>query len=65
MKMLRFSIIIILMFWNFLVAQEKEQENKSPLETALNGFTFRSLGPAFMSGRIADIAIDPHNENVW
>jgi len=23
------------------------------------------LGPAFMSGRIADIAIDPMNENVW
>ena len=24
---------------------------------------FRSIGPAFMSGRIADIAIDPTNEN--
>ena len=35
------------------------------LETALSGFSFRSIGPAFMSGRIADIAIDPNNENVW
>ncbi|MEM7550772.1 MAG: glycosyl hydrolase [Bacteroidota bacterium] len=26
---------------------------------------FRSIGPAFMSGRIADMAIDPTNENVW
>ena len=35
------------------------------LETALSGFSFRSVGPAFMSGRIADIAIDPNNENIW
>ena len=26
---------------------------------------FRSIGPAFMSGRIADIAIDPQDENKW
>ena len=32
------------------------------LENALNGFEFRSIGPAFMSGRIADIAINPSNE---
>ena len=29
------------------------------IESALKGFKFRSVGPAFMSGRIADIAIDP------
>ena len=38
---------------------------ESELESALSGFSFRSVGPAFMSGRIADIAIDPINENVW
>lgn len=37
----------------------------SKLENALSGFKFRSIGPAFMSGRIADIAIDPNNENIW
>ncbi|MBK9292454.1 MAG: glycosyl hydrolase [Bacteroidetes bacterium] len=31
----------------------------------LNGFKFRSIGPALMSGRIADIAIDPQNHHVW
>ncbi|GIR17983.1 MAG: hypothetical protein CM15mP32_1700 [Flavobacteriaceae bacterium] len=35
------------------------------MQSALSGFSFRSVGPAFMSGRIADIAIDPTNENVW
>ena len=37
---------------------------KSPVEEALSDF-FRSVGPAFMSGRIADIAIDQTNENVY
>ena len=46
-----------------LKAQEKSK--KTSLEDALEGFTFRSIGPAFMSGRIADIAIDSSNENTW
>ncbi|MEL7147394.1 MAG: glycosyl hydrolase, partial [Bacteroidota bacterium] len=29
------------------------------------GIKFRSIGPAFMGGRIADIAIHPENENIW
>ncbi|MGB5370941.1 MAG: glycosyl hydrolase, partial [Flavobacteriaceae bacterium] len=29
------------------------------------GLKFRSVGPAFTSGRIADIAIHPENESVW
>ncbi|MFT7678264.1 MAG: photosystem II stability/assembly factor-like uncharacterized protein, partial [Planctomycetota bacterium] len=32
---------------------------------AFAGLEFRSIGPAFMSGRIADIAIHPEDENVW
>lgn len=43
---------------------DKNQE-KSGIASALSGFQFRSIGPAFMSGRISDIAIDPENENVW
>jgi hypothetical protein len=38
--------------------QDKVEEKPS-LSSALGGFKFRSIGPAFMSGRIADIAIDP------
>ena len=26
---------------------------------------FRSLGPGFVTGRIADIEIDPNDGNVW
>ncbi len=31
----------------------------------LSGLTWRNIGPAFASGRIADVAIDPTNESVW
>ena len=47
-------------------AQKKKRKKKDETNYfALNSFKFRSVGPAFMSGRIADIAIDETNENVW
>jgi photosystem II stability/assembly factor-like uncharacterized protein len=33
--------------------------------STFSGLKFRNIGPAFTSGRIADIAIHPENENVW
>ena len=47
-----------------LTAQEKEKDT-SQLESAISGLKFRSIGPAFMSGRVADIAINPSNQNTW
>ncbi|WP_108866919.1 VPS10 domain-containing protein [Aquimarina aquimarini] len=38
------------------------QENP---QNPLNGLEFRNIGPAMTSGRIADIAIHPENENIW
>lgn len=35
------------------------------VDTALAGLKFRSIGPAFMSGRIADVAIHPEDDNTW
>ncbi|NCF41725.1 MAG: glycosyl hydrolase [Bacteroidetes bacterium] len=59
--------LAILFSHNLVVGQSSKESKKSkdPVKSALNGFKFRSIGPAFMSGRIADIAIDPKNENVW
>jgi photosystem II stability/assembly factor-like uncharacterized protein len=42
-----------------------EETEKSDTSSIYNGLEFRSIGPAFMSGRIADIVIHPENENVW
>lgn len=42
-----------------------QSQNKAISDSTLTGFKFRSIGPAFMSGRIADIAIHPEDENTW
>ncbi len=34
-------------------------------EATFKGLEFRSIGPAFMSGRIADIAIHPERQSTW
>jgi len=67
MKQLHILALMLLIGFNISFAQEKNEENEksTPLKAALSGFSFRSIGPAFMSGRIADIAIDPTNENIW
>jgi photosystem II stability/assembly factor-like uncharacterized protein len=45
---------------------EEDKEDESKLnEGLLAAFEFRSLGPAFMSGRIADLAVDPIAPNTW
>jgi len=33
--------------------------------STVRGLAFRSIGPALMSGRIADLAIDPDHPNTW
>ena len=66
MRFLSFLFTALLLCSPTLYSQDKDKEKeKSPVEQALSGFSFRSVGPAFMSGRIADIAIDPNNENIW
>ena len=36
-----------------------------PAEDALGALTFRGIGPAISSGRVADVAVDPRNRSVW
>ncbi len=49
------------------LAQEKAvDKGDSKIDSALlAGLEFRSIGPALMSGRIADIAVDQNNPNIW
>lgn len=50
---------------SFAQKSDKGKDKKKDLSSIYNGLKFRSIGPAFMSGRIADIVIHPTNENVW
>ena len=67
LKVLLTSTFLCLVAATFAVAQE---EPAPKVESKINsGFIsalpLRSIGPALMSGRIADIAVDPTNPNVW
>jgi len=42
------------------------EETESRLDSeAFAGLELRSIGPALMSGRIADVSIDPHDTSTW
>ena len=45
--------------------QEHEQEAAGLNASTLSGIKLRNIGPALMSGRIADVAIDPVEPNTW
>ena len=45
---------------------EKEEEDKGPMSAAtFKGLKLRGIGPALMSGRIADIAVHPTKRGTW
>ena len=41
------------------------KDEASPAAKPFDGLKLRAIGPALMSGRIADIAIDPTNPSTW
>ncbi len=58
------NIVFILLLANAsLFAQDETSSTSS--DDPFAGLKFRNIGPAFMSGRIADIAIHPDNNNIW
>ncbi|MBE0638102.1 MAG: glycosyl hydrolase [Bacteroidales bacterium] len=67
--MRRFTIVLLtlaffLSFTGIGFAQTAKSDQPLSSET-FSGLKFRSIGPALMSGRIADIAIHPENNNIW
>ncbi len=63
---MRIHITAILFFILNLTIQAQKDKTPSPFSDAnFSGLEFRSIGPAFASGRIADIAIHPNDDNVW
>ena len=64
------SLLILLsgffMLTTTFTVSGQDKEEKSPLNSgAFSGFEARNVGPAMKSGRIADIAIHPENNNIW
>jgi photosystem II stability/assembly factor-like uncharacterized protein len=57
-----FLLLIITLSLSFIQAEEKKNENKDSAKTEfLGGLKWRSIGPAYSSGRISDFAVNPQN----
>ncbi|MFT6838951.1 MAG: hypothetical protein ACJAZR_002493 [Sediminicola sp.] len=61
MKMILKTTLFCACIWGLMIPLHGQKLNSD----AFKGLEFRNLGPAFTSGRIADIAIHPNNENIW
>ncbi|MCH7981534.1 MAG: glycosyl hydrolase [Proteobacteria bacterium] len=65
MKQISFIAVLTLLFASPLFAADDESSEPGFNEATFKGLEFRSIGPAFMSGRIADIVIDPTHQSTW
>lgn len=59
--MMRLAFFLLL---SLLIVSSSHAQDRMTAET-FEGMALRNLGPGFMSGRIADIAIHPNDESVW
>ena len=59
------TVLFVLLMPLLVLAQNEEAPQPGFNETTFAGLEFRSIGPALMSGRIADIAIDPTDPSTW
>ena len=60
------SVCSFLVMALFVATPAFAQDNGSIVaETYYSALKLRNIGPAFTSGRIADIAIDPTNDSFW
>ncbi|MBR9922647.1 MAG: glycosyl hydrolase [Bacteroidetes bacterium] len=59
-----FLLLCLILFSGTLLLAQEDKENIWADEN-FTGLEMRSIGPAFMAGRIADIAIHPEDDNVW
>ena len=65
MKHLALAAVLFVCSQSLAIAQEDEKSEPGFNEDTFRGLELRSIGPAFMSGRVADIAIDPNDQSTW
>ena len=61
-----FTLVIFVPLVLVFAEEPTEKKQKSKLTAAtFQGLKLRAIGPALMSGRISDVAIDPVKPNTW
>jgi photosystem II stability/assembly factor-like uncharacterized protein len=66
-KLIILCLIVSITSNGFAKEKKSGKSEKDTLfsDATFSGLKLRSIGPAFMSGRIADIAINPNDPNQW
>jgi photosystem II stability/assembly factor-like uncharacterized protein len=65
MQKLRVVFTLIIAFAFCPLTSFSQSENHTAISKAVNGLKLREIGPAFMGGRIADIAVSPGHSSTW
>ncbi|MEM9858295.1 MAG: glycosyl hydrolase [Bacteroidota bacterium] len=73
MKATKSAVLLLLVIITTLATFGQRRSRNVPTQqpasllqdSIFSGLKFRNIGPAFMSGRIGDIAIHPEDENTW
>jgi photosystem II stability/assembly factor-like uncharacterized protein len=55
------AALLLTVSFSVALAKQNEDDEKNPFK----GLELRGIGPALMSGRIADIAIHPNDQSTW
>ena len=66
-RILILTFAFLFTFSTSIYAQRRKSKTPTTKEQKLplDAFKFRNVGPAFLSGRIADIVFHPDNDNIW
>ncbi len=67
------STLLVVLIFLFTLSYSQRRRKSVPstatssmmVDSVFSGIKLRNIGPAFMSGRIADIEIHPNDENIW
>jgi len=68
--MKRFLIFVLIFLLissvGFAAKEKKSEKKKDPMSSStFSGLKFRSIGPAYCSGRISDFAVNPNNHSEY
>lgn len=65
-KLLLVTLVLLIGFAPAMAKKKKEEEKKSAVKSSVfSGLKWRSIGPAFVSGRISDFAVDPDDFSTY
>jgi photosystem II stability/assembly factor-like uncharacterized protein len=60
------AVVLLILSSTELMAKSKKEDDKSLFNSkTFDAMSLRNIGPAYMSGRIADIAVDQNNPSTW